>query len=399
MLTSTSYHLSPRKYDYLLVLRGLCALAVVFCHYPFYLSDLVKFNFLDWLFNPFGYIPVLIFFTLSGYLITLGFIDGRHSADNLRGINAYYISRAIRIIPVYYLSIAVCCLIYWKRSTESPIDVLLLLPFIGNYKSESGIIFNHVYWTMPIEMLYFFFAPFIYILLKKSIKRYGELCVAVSVIVIFFLFRLNIFHGFDQSAKGVEMWRKDWLMTARCDFFYNLEAFILGGICAFVSKKDITQKIHIPYKALLFGTVISIVVLVFYTTTKSIILLNEHRIASYFLLYGIIPTIALWFLFIVILQIKQKHEEPNKNLLLLGEKIGCSAYGIYLFHMPILTVTESLMKPHIPSMSSTVMSMISLAATLFVSSYVYKKIEKPVNDMRRSFIKPVTKNCVKQGAS
>lgn len=71
--------------DYLMVLRGLSAIAVVFCHYPFELHHwLPSVGFfasfigsrLDWLFNPFGYIPVLIFFSLSGYLVTLGFFLG-----------------------------------------------------------------------------------------------------------------------------------------------------------------------------------------------------------------------------------------------------------------------------------------------------------------------------------
>ncbi|WP_039912771.1 acyltransferase family protein [Cellvibrio mixtus] len=377
-----------RKYDYLLVLRGLCALAVVVCHYPFYLSELTTIKGLDWLLDPFGYVPVLIFFLLSGYLITLGFIEKRHDATIFSGVKKYYISRIFRIVPLYYLSIIICCAIYWERVTASPNEVLLLLPFIANYKSENGIIFNHVYWTMPVEMLYFLFAPFIYILLAKLIKKYGVIPLIAAVILIFVPFTFILFSNFPRVTDGIQMWRKDWIMTARCDFFYNLEAFILGGLCAFLAKKsNILEKISVSNRSILFIAIASILFLVFYTTTYSIVLLNEQRIATYFLLYGIIPAMALWFFLIVILD--QNQSKTHSKLLLLGEKLGHMAYAIYLFHMPTLTIVESFKKAYSPAISAEMTSIIALIVTLIFSAFIYKNFEKPIMDMRKNAVKSI----------
>lgn len=378
-----------RKHDYLLVLRGLCALAVVFCHYPFYFSELITIKAVDWLLDPFGYIPVLIFFLLSGYLITLGFIEERHNATSFSGIKKYYISRVFRIIPLYYLSIIICCAIYWERVKESPAEVLLLLPFIANYKSENGIIFNHVYWTMPVEMLYFLLAPFIYILLKKFVAKYGVTPMIFAVILAFASFTIMLFSAFPRTADGIQMWRKDWIMIARCDFFYNLEAFILGGLCAFLTKKNnILKKISLSNRSVFFIAIASMLLLIFYTTTYSIRLLNEQRIATYFLLYGIIPTIGLWFFLIVILDQNQK--QCHSKLIMFGEKLGHMAYAIYLFHMPTLSIVESLTKAYSLTISGEMTSIIALMATLIFSAFIYKNFEKPIMDMRKNSVASTT---------
>jgi hypothetical protein len=45
---------------------------------------------------------VWMFFTLSGYLITKGFVTGRHSVSK-RGLAHFYRNRILRIFPVYFL--------------------------------------------------------------------------------------------------------------------------------------------------------------------------------------------------------------------------------------------------------------------------------------------------------
>lgn len=376
-------HQQQRKYDYLLVLRGLCALAVVFCHYPFCFSELTRIKGLDWVFDPFGYVPVLIFFLLSGYLITLGFIENRHNVTTVSGIQKYYVSRIFRIIPLYYLSIIICCVIYWDRTKASPSEVLLLFPFVANYKSENGIIFNHVYWTMPVEMLYFFFAPLIYILLAKLIKKYGIPPLIAAVILIFMLSTFALFSGFPRVPEGIQMWRNEWLITARCDFFYNLEAFMLGSLCAFLAKKShIAEKVNLSNRSVFFIVLASILFLVFYTTNHSIMLLNEQRIATYFLIYGIIPTMGLWFFLIIILDKNQS--KRHSKVLLHGEKLGHRAYAIYLFHMPILTLVELFKKLCNTSMSGEMTSISALIVTLIFSNFIYKNFERPIMDMQKT---------------
>lgn len=375
-------HSTSKKYDFLLALRGLSALAVVFCHYPFQLSKLIHVDGLDWLFDPFGYVPVLIFFTLSGYLITLGFLENRHAANTMDGIKKYYLNRIIRIVPLYFFSIVFCTLIYWEKAIQNPKEVFLLFPFIANYKPENGIIFNHVYWTMPVEMLYFATAPFIYLLLKKQIKKNGIYKTSSFIVLAFTVLTYILFYKFQQNAEGINLWRKDWLMTARFDFFYNLQSFILGGICAFFSHKNIAlKKSNIPHEAYLISAALFLIGLIFYTTTYTARQLDDHQIGSYFLIYGIVPTVGLWF-FLVAAAHKSQNIKNSKTLPIL-EQLGHIAYGVYLFHMPMLTITESTLNMLSFKSSDEIISLASLGVTIIFALFTYKIIEKPFMDMRR----------------
>lgn len=370
-------------YDYLLILRGLSALAVVFCHYSFQLSEIIHINWFDWLFNPFGYVPVLIFFTLSGHLITLGFLQHRHEAYTFSGVKKYYFSRALRILPLYYLSILICAVIYWKATTHSPERVLSLFIFLENYKPENGIIFNHVYWTMPIEVLYFALAPGIYILSKKAVSNFGLLKTVLFVLFAFFIFTVFLFRNFEHTQNGILLTRKEWLFTARFDFFYNLQAFLLGGLSAFfIHNTKTTPRIRHRLLITWFFSISLIIWIIFHTTTHTATTLNQFNLASSLLIYGLIPLIGFWLATIAYLNKFQSHQNNNHFLRIL-ERLGKISYAMYLFHMPILTITEQLVtsKEHITPNHIT--SLIAVALTFLFSIIAYKFFEKPIMNLRR----------------
>lgn len=373
-----------RTYDYLLILRGLSALAVVFCHYPFQSSKLINVNWFDWLFNPFGYIPVLIFFTLSGHLITLGFIQNRHQANTGIGIKRYYLSRALRILPLYYLSIFICTLIYWQATIQAPGRVLSLLVFWENYKPENGIIFNHVYWTMPVEMLYFILAPGIYLLSAKVIDHFGLIQTVLIILIVFLIFTTFLFRSFEYDNNGIVMTRRDWLFIARFDFFYNLQAFLIGGLSAFFVSRTKKRQLTPYHRLMIWAVSISLITwIIFHSTTYTITALNQSNLASLFLIYGLPPLIGFWLTTIVYLNKFQSYQHHNSFLGAL-EKLGNISYAMYLFHMPALTITERLIKLQKITISAEMISLIAIALTLIFSSVAYKFFEHPIMKLRHN---------------
>lgn len=369
-----------KSYDYLLITRGLSALAVIFCHYPFDISALIGVKWLDWLFNPFGYIPVLIFFTLSGHLITLGFLKKRYLANTYTGIKAYYFSRALRILPLYYVSIIISALIYWQATIDSPARVLSLFIFLENYKPVNGIIFNHVYWTMPVEMLYFLLAPAIFIILKKCIESFGLVKTIFFIAVFFIGLSYFLLRSYEHTMHGIELTRREWSLATRFDFLYNLQAFTIGSLSAFaVQRKTIFPPPNFHFILLIISTVFIIWIL-FYTTTYTIPALNNSGLASLLLLYGLIPCIGLWLTAIAYLN--KFTSNKNNSLLRMFEHLGNTSYAMYLFHMPILTVAERLVTPYRSIISNEMLSVIALTLTGFFSVCAYKFIEKPIMNLR-----------------
>lgn len=370
--------------DYLMVLRGLSALAVVFCHFPFELHNWFPTNSflassigdgLDWIFNPFGYIPVLIFFSLSGYLITLGFFSGRHDPASLNGIKIYYRSRIFRIFPLYYFSIVLCVFLYWGLALQLPVRVAKLFIFIENYKPTNGIIFNHVYWTMPVEMLYFLTAPFIYLALKKTMEYAKDWIVFGVLNFVFVCVAFFIFYGLSFLDGAFIVDRKNWSLIARFDFIYNSMAFVLGGACVFIVKNKNYLKMFTDNRQLIKIAIFFLLAIVTaYCSTHGLIQLNAGHL-SFFIAFGLIPSIAIVVLGVAILSETQIVRPRLYSKYLI--KLGLLAYGIYLFHMPVFETLQKYSGSLHMVMTNETMSLLALCFTIALSHITYHCIEKP----------------------
>lgn len=370
--------------DYLMILRGLSALAVVFCHLPFelhnwfgadsFLSSILG-DKLDWFFDPFGYIPVLIFFSLSGYLITLGFFTGRHDPFSFKGIKIYYRSRALRILPLYYFSIILCVLLYWNLASQSPWRVVQLFVFIENYKPVNGIIFNHPYWTLPVEMLYFLMAPFIFVALKKMRSYLQGWAVFGVLSLVFFCIAISVFYSLPAESGAFTISRRSWSLLARFDFTYNLMAFVLGGASVFIVKDKNYIKIFSANRMLVkVATCILAILVTAYSSTVGLTQLNNGHL-NYFIAFGLIPGIALIVLGVAILNETQSGSVGVYSKCWVY--LGLLSYGVYLFHMPIFDAVQKYSLLLNMRMTNELMTLLVLCITVLLSHITYKYIELP----------------------
>ncbi|WP_331344921.1 acyltransferase [Cellvibrio sp. UBA7661] len=367
--------------DYLMVLRALSAVAVVFCHLPFQASEFLHFPETEWInafFNPFGYIPVLIFFSLSGYLISLGFLTQRHDAHSVIGIKAYYRSRLFRIIPLYYFSIVVCVLVFWEAAEQHPWRVLSLFLFIENYKPMDGIVFNHVYWTMPVEMLYFLCAPFALIAIKWFSERYGDIACFLVVLIISMAISHYSFSGFEKNSEGVLASRREWNYFARFDFFYNLPAFLLGGAGALVVNNP-KYRIFFEDNRMLIKviTVSSFIAITIYCSSIGLNQMSGGLI-NYFIAYALILSMALIVLGVAIIGVTQKtHQKRKLKILKPVEYLGVLAYGVYLFHMPAFDVVSRMITAFKINITNEWLTLLVLLITIGFSQLAYCYVEQP----------------------
>lgn len=376
--------------DYLMVLRGLSAIAVVFCHLPFELHRLFASNELwcayvgeklDWVFDPFGYIPVLLFFSLSGYLITLGFFSGRYSAADGNDLKRYYINRAFRILPLYYFSILLCVVLYWGSAAAAPGRVAQLFIMVENYKPVDGIIFNHVYWTMPIEALYFLMAPFIYLALKKLADQLGGVVAFGILSAVYVGIASYIFGDLPVSDGYFMVDRRQWSLMARFDFLYNLMAFILGGISVFIVKSARNLPIFVRHSSAIKIMVVALFVISGgYSSTTGLSELNNGKL-SFFIAFALIPCISLCVLCVAIL-----NEIQGGSAGLLAKclmHLGTLSYGVYLFHMPVFDALSIVLSRIGWQWSGESMTIAVLCVALLLSQFSYVCIERPFLQCRK----------------
>jgi peptidoglycan/LPS O-acetylase OafA/YrhL len=131
--------------------RGLCALLVFINHGTVHESMLVDhFKWPEYVhYLGAGYLSVYLFFCISGYVIGL-------SNDTLNlNVKTYLTKRALRLYPIYIISILLCILVVEKVPVFEVLGNLLFLQndMPGNFKVQ--IFVNFPSWSLNYEVLYY----------------------------------------------------------------------------------------------------------------------------------------------------------------------------------------------------------------------------------------------------
>jgi peptidoglycan/LPS O-acetylase OafA/YrhL len=156
-----------QKTIYFAGLDGLRAFSILFVIY----HHAAK---LPWMGHLHGYLGVDIFFVLSGFLITYLLAQEKEDKGNI-DINAFYVRRAFRILPVY----AVMLVVYIVATSYSgdvgswtlmKRDLPYFLTFLNEFApSPNGFIPFGFSWTLGVEEKFYLFWPFFcFFLIMKS---------------------------------------------------------------------------------------------------------------------------------------------------------------------------------------------------------------------------------------
>lgn len=163
-----------KKLDILLITRGILALLVILWHLEGYKGNLWT------LFNLPGRTAIIIFFGMSGYVISHGFVFEKYSFNKI-DLKIFYQRRLLRIMPLFIL-ISITTLIYryflnseWVITTDKILPELFMIQYNHQYS------LNGVFWTLGIEMQFYLIAIVIltivvayisYIFFEKPILSY-----------------------------------------------------------------------------------------------------------------------------------------------------------------------------------------------------------------------------------
>lgn len=168
---------------------------------------------------------VEIFFVLSGFLITHLLVKERKQFGNI-DLKKFWVRRALRIFPLFYLFIFSVVLIGFFFNTNTSLKQILISAIYGfNFvpRSEYNIMLGHT-WSLAVEEhFYLLWPPVILLMLKKTISLEKIL----AILILFFIgLELVNNHMIFEAEIGSEYFVERWTTSAAV----FLLAGCIGGI-------------------------------------------------------------------------------------------------------------------------------------------------------------------------
>ena len=307
-----------------------------------------------------GNTGVALFFTLSGFLLSLPYWRAMARLQPWPPVGRFYALRLARIVPAFYLCLAalVAANKLWLEDGWLQ-DVVLHAAFLANFTEATTLSINPPFWTMAVEVQFYLLMPWLLVLVRGADVRRAAIALAVLAVLCHV--------GYAVFA--------DWGLSPTAMTTYSLGAhlphFLLGIATAGFSAGSWHRAQAGPAsRGLLAG--IWLVLLVILSTPLSDVLRLPHGRYNW-------PVVPVLLCAVVALSAR-----PAIGTRLVDWRpvraVGAVSYGVYLFHLPVLNVMARTLTAHQidPRAHWLVFGLGSLLVTLTAAALSHAVIERPV---------------------
>ena len=332
-----------------------------------------------------GYIGVLAFFVLSGFLLTPILVDMKSSLNKRDFFTHFYGRRALRIFPLYYSYLVIVATISFfaiskyghfipmNESIFANLDVFIeSLPWTLTYtynffhasKYFEGTRLATHFWSLAIEEQFYLVWPLaIFFIPANHLKRF-----LLSVIVAGPLIRLLLAVILDANMFPV-LPETDLVIYVLP--FSHVDAFAIGGYFSLYVKSRPGY--------LVWASILPVFMLGMITDWLSTSQIHWNQLGygmfmkdSYKYVWGY-SAVNLMFSYMLV-HVRDKTFMPVffGNPLLVY--LGTISYGLYVFHFPILWMVNNM----VPSYPEVVRILMTLLITIMVSAVSYEFMEKKI---------------------
>jgi peptidoglycan/LPS O-acetylase OafA/YrhL len=337
-----------------------------------------------------GDLGVDAFFVMSGFLICRLLLDELEATNGIR-IGRFYLRRALRLLPLYYVLLAIGVVLRLRRSETAWANLL----YINNFLPERRQ-FMMWTWSLAIEEQFYLVFPLLLLGLARlslvtrmralSLLLVLSLLVPIAVAVHYRLgFPIPVFASVDRSAF------EHHFDTIYDKPYTRCGALLLGvlveharrytRVSEWLGRSSMTVAFS---SALLFGAVAAIVLIPFrdpdYASSLGwfpYLFVAEHRYV-----YGAAVAYAMLLCF---------SEHPLGRLLdrALSHRafypIAQLSYSAYLVNFLVIVLAIKIApQTHIPSAVQALARTVGVFVAVFaVSSVLYVFVERPFINMRR----------------
>ncbi|MBW3372821.1 acyltransferase [Hymenobacter norwichensis] len=358
-------------------LRYFAAAAVVVCH----VEEMKGISlYTNWYATVYGLgtLAVTFFFVLSGFLITYLLLVEKEKINTVR-IKNFYIRRALRIWPLYYLIGALGLLVIPHISSLAipefsakvipayPTNIALYALFLPNI--AAGLKYYVPYashlWSVGVEEQFYLFWPWIFKYVKKPLP------VIISVIVAFVLMRVCCSYALAHwPERQVEL-----SMLYKILDLTRIDCMAVGGVGAYMVFRDFSwfRAYFINYKAELASLIIPLVLIATSTKLGDI----QHTVYSFCFLIFIINVSC-----------------GSKSFFRLEGKVwtflGNISYSIYMYQYLAIGIVMVLFKKA-NALSFTMpyniaFHLLSQVLVIILAQLSYRFLETPFLKLKKKFM-------------
>lgn len=306
-----------------------------------------------------------LFFIISGFLI---FRNLTISGISRGSLIKYFMNRAYRILPLYFIGIAICVLIFWMglgRGTiwfySGKIPWYSYLLFLQNewmaWNQTMGSRLLSIYWSLGIEVQFYALAPILMLLIKPRFRIIFFISAVIMAIVFRFL---------DGTQIG-----------SYTHFYCRMDSLFAGGIiAALVRNNNFTE--WIMARARFMGLVFLSILFLLFCLSLNLFTLPQFIIPSLFI---------LMYSLLLVMQIL-----PYQNLGKLWVHpvlchLGRYSFGIYITHEIIRFLVFQLFTSGLPvlsTFSNAFLTVLSFGVTVMIARILYYSIEIKIYSRRHN---------------
>lgn len=364
------------------MLRGIAALSVVF-HHSWSIGTMPRFAGY-WMVEGFGTWGVSLFFMLSGFLLADHFWRGEREGR----LRTFYVRRVFRIVPAYYLNVAVLFLFFAQHdalfSRTGAQQVAANLTFTQYLRPEtaSNLNVNGVLWTLSIEAILYLVIPLLAWFVGRTFGIGALVLVLVGLSYRLYVSRAGA--GLQDFYFGAGAEPANARLYLARQFLGVLPLFALGiGLKWLTTQRRL--RLTIPLGR--FPTSMAIIILL----TPSVLWLVFVERASFY-------THWVWFtgfdfvlglLFAPAILFVASPLAASTMVDRIAVWVGERSYGLYLWHFPIILTVYGrgpfLLPPNVDNWPWKMALILGLSLT--AAHLSWKFLEEPAQRAGRRWAK------------
>jgi peptidoglycan/LPS O-acetylase OafA/YrhL len=323
--------------------------------------------------GQFGWSGVDLFFVLSGFLIGGNLIDVKDSKNYYK---VFYMRRFCRILPLYFVVLVLAAVIYYSSLPPESHKWLFgsILPwqsyliFVQNFamaiKNSMGSKVIDATWSLAIEEQFYLTLPFVVRFFRKEYLPY----IFLTGIILAPIIRIGIYLALGSERSGVA----NYVLP-----FCRMDALFLGALGAWLIRHPRKEIVLQKFPAS------GVYCILFILSAGFFVLANRQLGFSSFILISFGYTWIAFFYFSLLwiaLTRKASWIAAIFRLRLLT-LFGTLAYGLYLFHQPILGVMHGIIRhssPYVTDPFAFLVTSCALVCLLGLAYLSWTYFEKPI---------------------
>ena len=284
----------------------------------------------DWFIRK-GWMGILLFYTLAGFLLARPFVTGqiRFRFDDLR---RYVLRRCWRVLPAFWAQLVILAAIAAAGGAwVSARDLVLQAGMLHNLIGTERPLLNLVWWTLPVEFDFYLLLPvFMWVLTRKPVRPGTAFVWLAAAIAIEWVWRHQVMAHYPPGVSDPKVY-------AAGQVFGTLSCFG-AGVAAAVYAEARSARNLLPPSWIFFAGAALIAAAGYAIETVLKQYWDGHAV-YYFAqpMAGIGAALVIY----------SAYRGSRVASLLFGNRYavlaGLISYSLYLWHLPVLDLTRHLL--------------------------------------------------------